>query len=284
VQGRHRPFRRKGRQRALEHRLFLRLPRQAGRHVDRQHRCARRQISGQHDAVQAAGAEHGDRRAVYSGGVFYRHFVFDLDGTLIDSRQDLADAANAMLATYGAAPLPVTDVVAMVGEGARMLVARALARAAVDAHPDAALPHFLAAYDQRLTNTTTLYPGVAATLAQLHGRGRVSVLTNKPQQPTEAILDALGVASLVDAAIGGDTSHGRKPAPAALRALIAQSGVPAAETLMVGDSWVDVATATAAGVDACLAAYGFGYPAVDAAHRSQARWTIATVEELTRLA
>jgi phosphoglycolate phosphatase len=213
----------------------------------------------------------------------YRHFVFDLDGTLIDSRQDLADAANAMLATYGAPPLPVADVVAMVGEGARMLVARSLTRADVPADPDEALPRFLDAYDERLTTTTTLYPGVPATLAQLRRGARVSVLTNKPQQPTDAILAALGIASLVDAAIGGDTNHGRKPAPAALHALIDQSGVPAAETLMIGDSWVDVATATAAGVDACLAAYGFGYSAVDATHRNQARWTIATVDELTRL-
>jgi phosphoglycolate phosphatase len=215
--------------------------------------------------------------------VIYRHFVFDLDGTLIDSRQDLADAANAMLATYGASPLLVADVVAMVGEGARMLVARTLARAHVAADPDEALPRFLDAYNEHLTSTTTLYPGVAATLARLHQGARVSVLTNKPQQPTDAILSALGITSVVDAAIGGDTSHGRKPEPAALHALIDQSGVPAAETLMVGDSWVDVATATAAGIDACLAAYGFGYPAVDATHRHQARWTIATVDELTRL-
>jgi phosphoglycolate phosphatase len=215
--------------------------------------------------------------------VIYRHFVFDLDGTLIDSRQDLADAANAMLATYDAPPLPVADVVAMVGEGARILVARTLARAQVAADTDEALVRFLDAYDQRLTNTTTLYPGVAVTLAHLHRHARVSVLTNKPQQPTDAILMALGIAALVDTAIGGDTSHGRKPAPAALHALIDQSGVPASETVMVGDSWVDVATASAAGVDACLAAYGFGYPTVDASHRHQARWTIATVDELTRL-
>lgn len=212
--------------------------------------------------------------------MIYRHFVLDLDGTLIDSRQDLADAANAMLATYDASPLPVPDVVAMVGEGARTLVARALTRAGVAADPDQALPRFLDAYDTRLTATTTLYAGVAPTLARLHRQARVSVLTNKPQAPTDTILSVLGMAAFVDSAIGGDTPHGRKPSPGALRALIAGSGVPAHETLMVGDSWVDVATATAAGVDACLAAYGFGYAGVDASHRAQARWTIERVDGL----
>jgi len=212
--------------------------------------------------------------------VFYRHFVFDLDGTLIDSRQDLADAANAMLATYGAPALPVEAVVAMVGEGAKVLVTRALASAGLTADPDQALPRFLDAYDHRLTATTRLYPGVADTLAQVNRGARVSVLTNKPQAATDAILAALGVARYVHAAMGGDTPYGRKPAPDALLALVDQAAVPIHQTLMVGDSWVDVATARAAGIDVCLVAYGFGYPAVDAAHRAQARWTISAFEDL----
>jgi phosphoglycolate phosphatase len=216
--------------------------------------------------------------------VFYRHFVFDLDGTLIDSRQDLADAANAMLATYGAAPLAVPSVVTMIGEGARLLVARALAAAGLAADPDEALPRFLDAYDQRLTSTTRLYDGVAETLARLHGdAARVSVLTNKPQRATDAILAALGVAPSIDAAIGGDTPYGRKPDPTALHTLIARADVPASETLMVGDSWVDVATAAAAGIDACLVTYGFGYPAVDAEHRARARWAIDSIDTLLAL-
>jgi phosphoglycolate phosphatase len=94
--------------------------------------------------------------------VFYRHFVFDLDGTLIDSRQDLADAANAMLATYDAPPLPVPAVVAMVGEGARTLVSRVLAAANRDriVDVDEALERFLTAYDARLVATTLPYDGV----------------------------------------------------------------------------------------------------------------------------
>jgi len=216
--------------------------------------------------------------------VIYRHFVFDLDGTLIDSRQDLADAANAMLATYGAPPLPVADVVAMVGEGAYVLVTRALARAGVPADPDEALPRFLAAYDARLTATTTPYPDVLDTLAHLRRVAHVSVLTNKPQGATARVLAGLGLSAHIAAVIGGDSPYGRKPAPDALLALAEGSGVPVAETLMVGDSWVDVATAGAAGVDACLVSYGFGYAAVDERYRAQARYTVASVSELRRFA
>ncbi|MCC6164019.1 MAG: HAD-IA family hydrolase [Acidobacteria bacterium] len=215
--------------------------------------------------------------------MFYRHFVFDLDGTLIDSRQDLVDAANAMLATYDAPPLPSQAVVAMVGEGARMLVTRALAAARVDADVDEALARFIDAYDARLTATTHLYDGVAETLRRLHAGAHVSVLTNKPQRPTDAILASLGVAPFVHAAIGGDSSYGRKPAPDALRALIDRAGATVEETLMVGDSWVDVATAVAAGVDACLVTYGFGFAAVDAEHRARARWSIDAIDSLLPL-
>lgn len=217
---------------------------------------------------------------MYGVGVFYRHFVFDLDGTLIDSRHDLAAAANAMLARYGAPALPVDDVVGMVGEGAALLVTRALARAGVAADPAEALPVFLDAYNERLTDRTRPYDGVIETLARVHAAARVSVLTNKPQGPTDAILTALGLAPYVDAAIGGDSPYGRKPAPDALMALVDASGVPAAETVMVGDSWVDVATAAAAGVDACLAGFGFGFPAVGDTHRALARWTISSFAEV----
>lgn len=221
---------------------------------------------------------------VYGGDVFYRHFVFDLDGTLIDSRQDLADAANAMLATYGAPPLPADDVVAMVGEGARTLVARVLRRASreADVDLDEALGRFLTAYDDCLVATTRPYDGVGALLARLHGVAHVSVLTNKPQRATDRVLQALGLAVHVHSAIGGDTPLGRKPEARGLASLIAQSGIAPAATLMVGDSWVDVATARAAGIDACLVSYGFGYAGADEAHRAHARWTVDSAAGLAR--
>ncbi len=221
---------------------------------------------------------------MYRVGVSYRHFVFDLDGTLIDSRQDLADAANALLASYGASPLPVPVVVGMVGEGARLLVERVVGRAGVTCDVDEALDRFLAAYDRRLVVHTRPYDGVVSMLATLAEHGaRISVLTNKPQRATDGVLAGLGLAARVHAVVGGDSPYGRKPAPEGLRALIAQADIPAEATIMVGDSWVDVATAAAAGIDACLVSYGFGYPAAVHPSRPVARWTAAAPADVTAL-
>ena len=188
-----------------------------------------------------------------------RLVVFDLDGTLVDSRRDLADSANALLAAYDAPPLPDDAVVAMVGEGARTLVARVLDAAGVTTDVDRALAGFLAHYDRRLTNHTQLYPGVTDTLERLSARGvAMGVVTNKPQRPTDRLLDHFGLTRSFVEVIGGDTIHGRKPDPTGLRAVMHTAGVEACDTLMVGDSWVDIETARRAGTHACFAEYGFG--------------------------
>ena len=190
-----------------------------------------------------------------------RLIAFDLDGTLIDSRRDLADSANALLATFDAPPLPEPAVVAMVGEGARTLVGRVLAAAAVPTDVDAALARFLALYDERLTNHTHLYPGVAETIDALAAAGvALSVLTNKPLAPTRRLLEHFGLDGAFAGAIGGDGVHGRKPDPAGLQALMRETSAAPRDTLMVGDSWVDIETARSAGVRAAFAAYGFGLP------------------------
>ena len=185
--------------------------------------------------------------------------VFDLDGTLIDSRRDLADAANALIAERGGGTLEVDAIAGMVGEGAAMLVTRALTAAGLEADLETALPRFLALYDERLLDHTVLYDGVADVLAALAARTTLAVLTNKPQRHTETILDGLGIARFFDAVVGGDTPHGRKPDPRGLRHLIAQAGGEAASTLMVGDSAIDLKTARAAGTRVCLVRYGFGF-------------------------
>jgi phosphoglycolate phosphatase len=184
--------------------------------------------------------------------------AFDLDGTLIDSRRDLADSANELLESYGAAPLPMDAIVAMVGEGARVLVRRVLQASGLSAVPDGALERFLEIYDRRLVVHTRPYPGVIDALRSVAPRARLAVLTNKPQHHTNRLLDALGVSALFDGGIlGGDTALGRKPDPAGLVSLMTAARVASMETLMVGDSPVDLQTARRAGTRVCLALYGF---------------------------
>jgi phosphoglycolate phosphatase len=188
-----------------------------------------------------------------------RLVVFDLDGTLIDSRRDLADAANALIAERGGAPQPVDAIASMVGEGAALLVRRALKAAGTDLQIERDLPRFLELYDERLLAHTRLYAGTRDMLDELRPRSALAVLTNKPQRPTERILDGLGIASCFAHIVGGDSAHGRKPDPAGLRHVMSITGVEADETMMVGDSAIDLRTARAAGVRCCLVRYGFGF-------------------------
>jgi phosphoglycolate phosphatase len=188
-----------------------------------------------------------------------RLVVFDLDGTLIDSRRDLADAANALIAERGGAPLPVDTIASMVGEGAALLVRRALKTAGTGLQIERDLPRFLELYDERLLAHTRLYDGTRAMLDGLRPRAALAVLTNKPQRPTERILDGLGIARFFAHIVGGDSAHGRKPDPAGLNHLMNVTPARTDETMMVGDSAIDLRTARAAGVRCCLVRYGFGF-------------------------
>jgi len=192
-----------------------------------------------------------------------RLLVFDLDGTLIDSRRDLADAANALIVERGGTPLPVDAIASMVGEGAALLVRRALKAAGTDLQIDRDLPRFLELYDERLLAHTRLYDGTREMLEALRPHATLAILTNKPQWPTEEILDGLGIAHLFSHVVGGDTTHGRKPDPAGLHHLMAVTGASTNETMMIGDSAIDLRTARAASVRVCLVAYGFGFPTAE---------------------
>lgn len=185
--------------------------------------------------------------------------VFDLDGTLVDSRRDLADSTNDVLESYGAAPLSLDQVTAMVGEGAKVLVERALAASGLDpAEPDA-LRRFRDFYDRRLLNHTRPYDGIPDVVAALERDGHtLAVLTNKPQAPSERLLDAFGLALYFRHVVGGDTALPRKPDPAGLLDLMRREDAPADATWLVGDSMIDVETARRAGVRLCVALYGFG--------------------------
>jgi phosphoglycolate phosphatase len=181
--------------------------------------------------------------------------VFDLDGTLIDSAQDLALSVSEMVQAFGAPPLTHDEVVAMVGEGAPVLVARALARVGLPPDTPGALERFLAIYDRRLLDHTAPYDGIHEVLAILLSTGPLAVLTNKPTAPNETLLRQLGLRGYFSAVIGGDGPYPPKPHPDGLRALMQQAPGP---TVMVGDLPADFRTAAAAGCPFVLAAYGFG--------------------------
>jgi phosphoglycolate phosphatase len=184
--------------------------------------------------------------------------VFDLDGTLIDSRLDLAESTNEMLASYGAAALPVDQVAMMVGEGARKLVERALAAVGLDSAEPDALDRFRAIYDRRLLVHTRPYDGIPDVVRRLSAAHRLAVLTNKPDAPTRRLLDVFELAPHFQRVIGGDSRLPRKPDPAGLQALMDEYGASPATTWLVGDSMIDVETARRAGTRMCVALYGFG--------------------------
>ena len=193
-----------------------------------------------------------------------RLVVFDLDGTLIDSRRDLAESVNALVVERGGRELPLDTVTAMVGEGAALLVRRALTTAGLEPDVESALPRFLEIYDERLLLHTQPYPGTREMLEAVRLEARLAVLTNKPQHHTERVLRGLQLDGYFSDVVGGDTAHGRKPDPAGLRHLIAQADGSISATTMIGDSAIDLRTARAAGVRVCLVRYGFGFPSAAA--------------------
>ncbi len=199
------------------------------------------------------------------GPMRYEHVVFDLDGTLIDSRADLAQAVNHMLRTLRLPQLSVETVTGYIGEGARMLVKRALGPEH-EHRLEEGLTIFMAYYGAHLLEHTQLYPGIAEMLRQLKQDAVVlSVLSNKPTAMSRAILNGLGVLSLFDAVLGGDSFSTRKPDPAGLEHVRRRAGTSPHKLLVVGDSMIDLRTARAAGLDFCGVSWGFGRAGLKAA-------------------
>jgi len=182
--------------------------------------------------------------------------VCDLDGTLIDSARDISESISEMVESYGAQPLPIADVVTMVGDGAPILVRRALQQSGLDASPEEALARYTQIYDRRLMNHTAPYDGVVESLGVVLRRGPLAVLTNKPLGPSIGILEALGLRGFLTRVIGGDGEYGRKPDPAGLLAL--QALAPSDQLVLLGDSPADWKAAEAAHVPFVFARYGFG--------------------------
>jgi phosphoglycolate phosphatase len=186
-----------------------------------------------------------------------RLVVFDLDGTLVDSVEDLARAVNAALAQLGArAPLEIESVRRFIGDGARRLMERSVAAARLPVTVDVALPVFVDRYRAHLLETTRLYPGVLETLDALRDR-RLAVLTNKPGEMSRAILAGLGVAERFERIWGGGDVPRPKPDPEGLLRLMRECGVGPADTVVVGDSAVDIETARAVAARSVGVTYGF---------------------------
>jgi phosphoglycolate phosphatase len=183
--------------------------------------------------------------------------IFDLDGTLIDSQKDLADSVNATRAFMGLAPLPLDQVSSYVGNGAPMLVRRAL--------PDAderqlarGLEHFLDYYREHMLDSTTLYPGVREALDELHAAHvPLAILTNKPVRFSLQLMEGMGLDLHFFRIYGGNSFAEKKPHPMGINMLVAESGAARDRTIMVGDSAVDVLTARNAGVRSCGVTWGF---------------------------
>jgi phosphoglycolate phosphatase len=184
-----------------------------------------------------------------------RLVVFDLDGTLVDSVDDLHASVNHALAAVGLPPRSLDEVRGFVGEGARLLLARAVSPA--DQLLEPALAAWRPHYEAHCLDRTRPYPGVAALLASAGAGRTLAVLTNKPGPMARKILAGLGLLPRFAAVVGGDEAP-RKPDPTGLRELMARAGATPAETILVGDSRVDVATGRAAGVPVVAVTWGLG--------------------------
>lgn len=191
-----------------------------------------------------------------------RLLVFDLDGTLIDSRQDLCKAVNAMLVEFGRPPLPDLVIASYIGDGAGMLVRRALGDPSDEALVARALAAFMAHYRRHKLDHTYVYPGVMESLVALRalpagaGERAMAMLTNKPITPTLAISEALQLSPYFFRIYGGDSFATKKPDPEGLLALMREAGARPQETVMIGDSDVDVLTAQRAGAWSIGCRYG----------------------------
>ena len=207
--------------------------------------------------------------------------VFDLDGTLIDSKLDLAHAVNATRVHMGLGPLDHEVISSYVGNGAPVLIRRVMGPNASDADVERALAFFLAYYREHPLDHTRLYPTVAEALAQLGDGGvKMAVLTNKPVRISQYIVDGLGVGRYFFRVYGGNSFEQKKPHPMGMQVLLEEAQVAAERAVMVGDSSVDIQTARNAGTKAVGCTWGF-QPETLLTHPPD--WTIETMDEIVSI-
>jgi phosphoglycolate phosphatase len=186
--------------------------------------------------------------------------IFDLDGTLIDSREDLIQSVNAMLRHFKRPELPGEVVASYVGDGAPMLVRRALGDPEDERFFKQALEYFLAYYRDHKLDHTTVYPGIRQALERFESNGparKMAVLSNKPVNPSRAILEALKLAKFFVRIYGGNSFETKKPDPVGVRTILAETDTAPENAMIVGDSSIDVLTGRNAGITTCGVTYGF---------------------------
>ena len=209
--------------------------------------------------------------------------VFDLDGTLIDSRRDIATAVNRMREGYGLPPLHLEQVVTMVGEGARVLVERAFSKGSEEPEAsseriDEALAIYLGHYRQVCLDQTRPYPGIEEMLDRLAPSYPLALLSNKGEELSRIVLRGLGLDRFFREILGGDSLPTRKPDPSGLRLLAERLGVPLERVMLVGDTRIDAETARNAGSSFTLVEWGFPRP--PGADALPADLRVARAEEL----
>ena len=187
--------------------------------------------------------------------------IFDLDGTLIDSRLDLIHSVNAMLRHFELAELPGDVVASYVGDGAPMLVRRALGDPSDEVFFKRGLEYFLSYYREHKLDYTVEYPGITDALRQIrssNGSGRkIAVLSNKPVLPAHAILNALGLGDFFVSVYGGNSFSTKKPDPLGVNTLLKETGHSVMNSIIIGDSSIDIVTGRNAGIWTCGVTYGF---------------------------
>jgi phosphoglycolate phosphatase len=188
--------------------------------------------------------------------------IFDLDGTLIDSRLDLVNSVNATLQHFHRVELPPEVIATYVGDGAPMLMRRALGNPDDEGFLAEALAYFLAYYRVHKLDHTQAYPGVAEMLTALRQSGNeterhMAVLSNKPVNPSRQIVEALGLKPFFDQVYGGNSFQTKKPDPEGARKLMQEAGASPEETIIIGDSSIDILTGQNAGTWTCGVTYGF---------------------------
>ncbi|MCK5851840.1 HAD-IA family hydrolase [bacterium] len=187
----------------------------------------------------------------------FKGIIFDLDGTIIDTREDLALAINLMRADYNLQSFTVEKVASYVGNGSRKLVERSLM--GTELNIDEALQKFVNHYSQHLTDNTYCYNGAVDTLEKLKAKGiNCAILTNKPEIATLKILNAMNLMRFFDPIFGGDSTSFLKPDPGALNIIIEKWGISKEELIMVGDNYTDIHVAENAGIKSAFFTFGYG--------------------------